>query len=287
MKTPYDWVGNKYKYLNDINKIIYQKQYNRIIDMFMGSGNILFNIDCNSYIYMGNDKIKLLPMIYDTLRNEEKYTHAELENKLAQWNKFTSKDDYYNFRAYWNDKYKNNKFDREFCLETVLLTKMCSNSMVRFNSKGEFNQGFRGLGKKTNGFFMDKMKNIVINNLNELIQELSNRNYEFLNIDAKEIQYNKNDLLILDPPYILRQDMYSMDFSKEHDDYFIDVINNNECDFIYFNYLSRDGITHERLEDIIKNNNYKVIELAEKTKSGQKANNIKNIKEILITNIGV
>lgn len=285
MKSPFNWVGNKYKYMEIINTLVKNKKYNDVVDCFMGSGNILFNLECNANRFIGNDKVKLLPNIYDRIRIKDDFNMNQIEIILNQWNRFSSKEDYYNFREYWNNKYKNNRFNDSFIYETALLLKMCSNSMVRFNSKGEFNQGFRGLGKKTE-FFTDTMKKIIIDGLNDLHIELNKNNYEFTIEDILNIYPDENDLLILDPPYILRDDMYSMDFSKKHNDYLINLLDGNKCDFIYFNYLERDGVIYNELNDIINKNNYYVIELSNKTGSGQNRKGIKDIKEVLVTNIG-
>lgn len=285
MKSPFNWVGNKYKYMEIINTLVKNKKYNDVVDCFMGSGNILFNLECNANRFIGNDKVKLLPNIYDRIRVIDDFNMNQIEIILNQWNRFSSKEDYYNFREYWNNKYKNNRFNDSFIYETALLLKMCSNSMVRFNSKGEFNQGFRGLGKKTE-FFTDTMKKIIIDGLSDLNVELNKNNYEFTIEDILNIYPDENDLLILDPPYILRDDMYSMDFSKKHNDYLINLLDGNKCDFIYFNYLERDGVIYNELNDIINKNNYYVIELSNKTGSGQNRKGIKDIKEVLVTNIG-
>ncbi|MEE0615972.1 MAG: DNA adenine methylase, partial [Intestinibacter bartlettii] len=159
MKSPFNWVGNKYKYIGTINDLVRDKKYNDVVDCFMGSGNILLNLECTANRFIGNDKNRLLPYIYERIRVIDNFNIHQIEITLNQWNRFSSKEDYYNFREYWNKKYKNNRFDDAFIYETALLLKMCSNSMVRFNSKGEFNQGFRGLGKKTE-FFTDTMKKI-------------------------------------------------------------------------------------------------------------------------------
>ena len=285
MKSPFNWVGNKYKYMEIINTLVKNKKYNDVVDCFMGSGNILFNLECNANRFIGNDKVKLLPNIYDRIRIKDDFTMKQIQIILNHWNRFSSKEDYYNLREYWNNKYKNNRFNDSFIYETALLLKMCSNSMVRFNSKEEFNQGFRGLGKKTE-FFTDTMKKIIIDGLNDLHIELNKNNYEFTIEDILNIYPDENDLLILDPPYILRDDMYSMDFSKKHNDYLINLLDENKCDFIYFNYLERDGVIYNELNDIINKNNYYVIELSNKTGSGQNRKGIKDIKEVLVTNIG-
>lgn len=287
MKSPFNWVGNKYTYIETINEIVKNKQYDKVIDMFMGTGNILVNIDVKANQFLGNDKNRLLPNVYKmVLKSITEFTLQELNQIIAKWNNFSQKEDYYIFRDSWNIKYKSNQFDKDFVYETALLLKMCSNSMVRFNKQDEFNQGFRGLGKLTE-FFQDSMKRLIIDGLNNLKEDLNKRNYSFVSQDAINIKFNKDDLLIIDPPYILRQDMYSQDFTINHDNYLLDIIQNNKADFIYFNYIKRDGETHNKLNDILKlNDKLKVIELSNRTKSGQGSTGVKQVSEVLITNIG-
>lgn len=286
MKTPFNWVGNKYNYMNNINNIVTNKKYNKVIDMFMGSGNIILNIKCEANIFVGNDKQRLLPILYKSIKNEsDMFNISELNSIILKWGNFSNKQHYYDFRDYWNVKYKKNQFDREFVYETALLLKMCSNSMVRFNKQGEFNQGFRGLGNKKE-FFTDSMKVLIVDGLNNLNQCLINKEYRFYNMDAMDMEYESNDLIILDPPYILRQDMYSQDFTTDHDEYLLEILNNNKVDFIYFNYIERDEFAHTRLYDILNHNPHlRVVELSNKTKTGQGATSVKQVREVLITNI--
>lgn len=287
MKSPFNWIGNKYTYIDIINEVVKGNKYNRAIDMFMGTGNILININIEANQFIGNDKNRLLPNVYKTIfESNREFTLQELNQIIVKWNNFSQKEDYYTFRDYWNIKYKANQFDRDFVYETALLLKMCSNSMVRFNRQDEFNQGFRGLGKLTE-FFQESMKALIVDGLNNLKKDLNKRNYNFISQDAININFNKSDLLIIDPPYILRQDMYSQDFTVNHDNYLLDIIQNNKADFIYFNYIKRDGEIHNRLNKILESNNkLKVIELSNKTKSGQGSKEVKQVSEVLITNIG-
>lgn len=286
IKSPINWVGNKYKYLDIINELIQDKEYNSVIDLFMGSGNVILNLDCKAKLFVGNDKQKLVPKIYTEL---PKYTYSfdDLKPILNKFNNFSHKDDYYTFRDYWNEKFLNDKFDKDFIIETVLLTKMCSNSMVRFNpKKGYFNQGFRGLGKKKE-FFTESMKELVIKGLNDLKEKLSNDKYSFINIDFKDYNDRGNDnLLILDPPYVLRADMYNTDFTKELDDKLLSLIATTESDFVYFNYLVRDGEEHTKLKKIIDEKGFRVIDINDKTLAGQgRGKNTREVREIIVTNI--
>lgn len=189
-------------------------------------------------------------------------------------------------------KYLSNKFDREFIIETILLLKMCSNSMVRFNPKeGYFNQGFRGLGKKKE-FFTDKMKSMCIEEINNLSKVLNNCKWEFFNKDFLEYKDVKHsdlkNLLIIDPPYMLRHDMYDTDWTIEHDKKLFELLKNTKNDFIYFNYLERDGEVNQIMLDFINENKLKYIEINNKTLSGQgRSKNIRNVKEVIITNVQV
>lgn len=285
-KTPFNWVGNKYKFLPEINKIL-NKKYDYVYDIFMGSGNLVLNLNVEAKFKIGNDKIKLLPNIFTALR-EKGYVYEleDVENILNRFNRFSNKDDYYIFRDYWNEKYKKNIFDKEFILETVLLLKMCSNSMVRFNNSGLFNQGFRGLGTKKE-FFTENMKTLCVNELNKLSVKLKNSNFTFLNLDFKDMKLNEgSNLLILDPPYSLWSDMYTVDWKKEHDEKLFEFMRNSNNDFIYFNYLERDGVVNEELLEFINENNLTVIEINNKTSSGQgRIGEVRSVKEVLITNV--
>ena len=274
-KTPFNWVGNKFKYIDVINNLVRNKNYNSVIDMFMGSGNILLNINTNANKMIGNDKIKLLPCIYTEIeKNKHMYTLEDVDIILNRFNRFSKKEDYYIFRDYWNEKYLNDKMDEDFIIETVLLLKMCSNSMVRFNQKeGYFNQGFRGLGKKDE-FFTESMKRLCVDSVNSLTEILNKKEFDFTSEDFLNFKdSDDNNLIILDPPYILRSDMYTVDWNKKND-------------FIYFNYLERDGIVNQELVDIIKKRGLTAIEINNKTNAGQgRSKNTIDVKEVLITNI--
>ena len=101
------------------------------------------------------------------------------------------------------------------------------------------------------------------------------------------LEVGKNDLIILDPPYILRNDMYSMDYTKQHDDFLLKLLDSNSCDFLYFNYLERDGVVFDELQELIDKHNFNVIELASSTCTGQNRTGSKEVKEVLITNMEV
>lgn len=288
-KSPCNWVGNKYKHLDKINEIVDGRDYRYVIEPFMGSGNILLNINTPATKYIGGDNIPLVPKLYSYMQeNRHEYTQKEFEDILKAWHYFSDKEDYYVFRNYWNAKYTNNVYDKNFVYETVALLKMCSNSMVRFNRKGEFNQGFRGLAKGKSAFFSERMKYIIIKQLNLLSIALNQRNYIFKTRDFKDTLKlaSPKDLLILDPPYIMRTDMYDTNFTEEDDESLLYFLSNTKSNFIYFNYVESDKILNEKIDFlIIHSNAYKITEINNKTKAGQGRKGTKEVKEVIITNI--
>jgi site-specific DNA-adenine methylase len=59
------------------------------------------------------------------------------------------------------------------------------------------------------GFFSYTMIEAMVNQLNQLKDRIIKRNIKFINKDFKELDLlSENNLLILDPPYILRKDLY-------------------------------------------------------------------------------
>lgn len=284
MRSPFNWVGNKFKHMEKVNAIIKGKDYNAVYDVFMGSGNILVNLDCKADSFVGNDLTPLLPNIYKEIKGQ--FTLEELELIIKKWNNFSDKKDYYSFRDYWNVKYLGNNYDREFIYETILLLKMCSNSMVRFNRKeGYFNQGFRGLAKGKQEFFTDTAKNNIVKALNNFSSHLSTKSLEFKTKDFKEVLSlaGKDDLIILDPPYLLSTSMYGADFTEKQDNYIYEFLEQTKADFILFNYLENGNNVNLGLQKFIKDNNVNVKVISESDSAGQgKLKGSKSIKEVMV-----
>jgi hypothetical protein len=272
-----------------INSLVRGKSFSMVIDLMMGSGNVLFNLDVTSDLFLGNDKQKLLPKIFEILKEEAPYTQDDVEDVITCWGRFSKKENYYQFRDHWNKKYLSENFNRVFIIETILLLKMCSNSMVRFNPKeGYFNQGFRGLGDKSE-FFRDDMKKIVVENVNELISHLRTRNYRFTHDLITEYKDAPNKrLIIIDPPYILRPDMYDNDFTKETDKWILSLLKNTENKFIYFNYLQRGDQKNLSLLEFLDSYpcTLTMLEINKKTMAGQqRSKNIIDVEEVVVTNV--
>lgn len=289
MKSPFNWVGNKYKFVSLINDLIANNKYSMVVDLFLGSGNVSLNLLCQRNITIANDKQRLIPMVMERISLEESFKKEEIQSILNSNKRFSSNEDYYLFRDYWNQKYLKGEFDRAFVLETALLLKMCSNSMVRFNNDGVFNQGFRGLGKD-NEFFKESMIESVLSQMNDLISFFKENKFKFTKKDFKEYKDEESSdrLLILDPPYDLGDaGMYDKNFTKEDSNFLLSLLRKTKNHFFYFNYLEHGDLVHEPLKNLIDEMKFKVIEIGDNNVSaGQgKINDRKWVKEIMVTNV--
>lgn len=282
MKSPFNWVGNKIKYIDKINELIRDKEYDIIYDCFMGSGNIIFNINNDSTL-IGMDEIPLLVNIYQFL-SLKKYKRSSIlkhfRGEVELYNNFTTKEDYYTFRCLWNKDYKAHNINLNFVVRTLILTKLCSNSMVRFNSKGEFNQGFRG----SKAWFNENNINKLTSELKSLNDFLYYKEIKFINTNSLTFKYEKgNNLLICDPPYVFKKSMYNNNYEGEAS--IIDILSKHKGDFILFNTLERNNESYEEILKWVESHKYRVIVLRDQIIfTGQKSKGCYNL-EVMITNI--
>jgi site-specific DNA-adenine methylase len=275
----FNWVGNKIKYIEQIKSLT--KDFKIVADGMMGSGNVLVEL-AKTHEIIGNDIIKLMPVLYKHY-NEFHISKWIFYDIVNYW-KFSKKEHYYKFRDSWNDRYLRDDYNRTFLIETFLLLKMCSNSMVRFNSKGEFNQGFRGC----NGPFFDDSKfEQWTKELNDIRNVLIKAKTTFSSVDILSFLSQKfdikNTVFIFDPPYMLATGMYSRNFSKATEVRILRQIILNKLNFVYFNFLERENKTNEQIQNFAKR--YKTVILNIKSSTGQNRKKTSEVKEIMITNI--
>jgi len=280
-----NWLGNKLKYLNYLEH--YSRNFETIIDPMMGSGNILVEL-IKEHKIIGNDIIKLMPNIYSNYSNFC-FKEKDFKRIISRW-KFDKKKHYYDFRDYWNGKYLRDDYNKDFLIETFLLVKMCSNSVVRFNLKGEFNSGFRGLSG--NPFFEKKKINEWEEYLEKIKENLLKNDSTFFVCDVlKFLNFLKfdinNSFFIFDPPYTLQEGCYSPKlYNRATESRIFDFILRENVNFVYFNFLSREEDEHENLKRFVDDGRFNVINLKEKSATGQNRKGTAKINEVLITNLG-
>ena len=218
-RSPLFYVGDKYKLMPEIKK--YMPSYiNKYIEPFVGGGSSFLNVKANHYLV--NDIDTGIISIHEMLKSysEKKDVFFEKIFKLinhyglsCSYNghlvpdelKVKYKKTYYakyNKEAYIKLRNDYNK-DQSDTMKLYLLLIYGFNHMTRFNSKGDFNLPVGNVDFNSN----------VYNSLNYYFDYLKKIEIEYSNCDYKDflnsINIEKNDYVLLDPPYLISQSEYN------------------------------------------------------------------------------
>lgn len=122
-------------------------------------------------------------------------TYEEMWNELNADDNGQRKKDYYNLvRKRFNEE----KNPADF----MFLNRTCTNGLIRYNSRGEFNSSFHFSRK---GILPETVRKIVT----EWSELINQHHVEFLLKDYLEVVTAPGDVLYCDPPYAATKGMYS------------------------------------------------------------------------------
>lgn len=224
LPSPFNYTGSKYKLMPVLYKHI-PKDTEELYDLFCGGGS--FFINCHDFNKIhANDIIVPLIEFYKFLQENEWLVVYDEIMKRKITNR--SQDGYLLLRQRFNSD-KNP-------VDLFLLCCSCTNNMMRFNKRFEFNQtwGKRAFNKNTENKLYEYHKRIY-----------KNKKMTFLNKNFCDITVeNKKSLVYLDPPYMITCAGYNCYWSNELEcklyDY-IDVLNNNGIKFLMSNVMVHKG----------------------------------------------
>lgn len=246
-----NYLGNKYKLLPQILNI-FPKDINNFYDVFCGGLDVSLNVGANKIF--ANDKHEDLIWLYEEIR---KYNSNTLGEELLQLDKTyfpMNEVDGKAIRSYDNPKTKE-KFKELFE----------SKKKVYYKLREEFNNGnhdfkillllilnsvglveYRVVNKYvTYTCGKARVNENVILTLNELsnkINYISFTSNDFRYI--KDIEFNKNDFVYLDPPYLGTTQYKVRWYEKDEEDLYniLDYLNASGVKFALSNFA--DGINH-------------------------------------------
>lgn len=213
------WSGSKRSQANIIKSYI-DFSFNTYIEPFIGGGSVLYQISppngicgdiCKPLIDLWNE-IKKNPL---SLSNEYKIRWEMLQKQGYEV--------YYKIRDRFNKE--NNPMDLLF------LSRTCVNGLIRFNSKGEFNNS---LHHTRPGINPEKLKDIIL----EWSERIKGCTFDCYDYRETLENAKKGDLVYLDPPYFHTKGRY---YGKIEFDEFVNQLyelNKKNVKFI----LSFDGI---------------------------------------------
>lgn len=269
INTPFNYTGSKYKILNQILPLFdYSKDY--FIDLFCGGGSVYTNVSDKYKKILINDIILELILIHKNLIETPDDFVRNVKQIMVK-----SKDDQEYFHKLRIDFNQNKSPEK---LWALMLS--CTNNMMRFNKKFEFNQTF---GKRTWNDSTEKKVKEFVNYMQSYKDKI---NYESKNF--YEIFPKKSCMIYLDPPYTNTEAGYnsywSVDLENKLFEYIIELHNSGHS----FMLSGVKGKHKDDKESKIINKlidygfNYKLIDLDYEKVARKK--NSKNSQEIVIFN---
>ena len=187
IKSPINYVGNKYKLLNQIIPL-FPDDINTFVDVFGGSGTVLINTKAKNYIY--NDINNYVSSIFKGLvSNETNDVIHRIDSIISEYSlSKTNKEGFDKLR----DDYNNGRNDW-----ITLYTLMCHsfNHQFRFNNNHKYNSSFG----KNRSYFSDRQREDLYAMKQKINGNVIVMSKSFIDIDYSE--FTDNDLLYFDPPY--------------------------------------------------------------------------------------
>lgn len=288
INSPLNYTGNKYKLLNQIMPYL-NKQSNKFVDVFAGSGLVGLNSDCKEVILNDNNAITIQLLNYfknstfediikdmdniikkygftDTYRNGKKIYKEEKHEGLSKYNKEP-------FNQLKKDYNQRPSVEKLFALIIYGF-----NHYIRFNAKGIFNVP---VGKVD-------YSNSLREKTKEYTKAFQEKNIKILNCDFREKELYKDPKAIyyFDPPYLITEAPYNVQW-KEGDEKdllaMLDYLDEKKMKFALSNVLESNGKENTVLKEWCEK--YNVIYLDRKyLNANYRKKNITVAREVLITN---
>lgn len=263
VQSPFNYTGSKYPQLDELYSY-FPKDCDTIVDLFVGGGSVSINSNFSNVII--NDIITDLIDFYYQLRNKQ------LGYIIQQIQKYKVNSDDQQAFLKLRQSYNKNKN----CYKFFNLCSSCTNNMMRFNKKMEFNQTF---GKRT----------VNENTINKLMQYWHKiqkiQSFKCFNKNFYEVPIPKNSFVYLDPPYLITQAGYNHYWNVQLEiklyDYLLDL-NQQGVKFGLSNMLYHKGSQNVYLKNKLKNFNFHIID-SFKNKAKKKMS-VEQSVQVFVTN---
>lgn len=294
-RSPLFYVGDKYKLIRDI-KTHFPDRINRLIEPFVGGGSVMMNVEANGYLLNDIDSyvIALHRMLCGFIGHEDEFFHQcfAMVNQYGlslSYAGHTAPDELkrefpktyyakYNKHAYSLLKNDFNNGGKEDILRLYILLIYGFNRMLRFNGRGDFNLPVGDVDFNQN----------TRDALDDYFRLLTNKQVEWHNLDFREflgaIDYQNDDLVYLDPPYLITFSEYNKLWNEETETVLLqllDELNRQGVHFAISNVTHYKGKINETFLDwSARYNSYAI----KSNYISFNDNTIKKFNEVLVTN---
>lgn len=253
-RSPLFYVGDKYKLIREI-KTHFPMNIGRLIEPFVGGGSVFINVDADEYLlndinpsviaihqmlnrYIGriDDFYREFVDIVDRYGLSLSYRANVVPDELK---KTYPKTYYakYNKEGYNRMKKDFNAGKQSDALVLYALLIYGFNRMLRFNKKGEFNLPPGDVDFNANTYEA----------LSDYLTLLQNKKVNWSNLDFRDflqgIVYQHDDLVYLDPPYLITFSEYNKLWNTETEQALLNMLDNLDRQDIRF---AISNVTHYR-----------------------------------------
>ena len=290
VSSPLNYVGNKFKLLNEIIPIL-PNNTDKIIEPFCGSALVSLNSNCNNIIL--NDASKHTIQLLNYFKNNDYKTIEKNTQQIISQYGFTDtfNNGYKIYPTTKNEglsrynkepyiKLKNDYNTNPTVEKLFVLVLLGFNHYLRFNKNGFYNVpvgkvDFSATARqKTEAYIkLFKEKNIDIYNLNFDNPEL------YQNITSKTLVY-------LAPPYLITNAPYNSVWDEKLEKEllsFMDELNSKNIAFALSNVTDNNGLENILLKEWMTKYNVHILNKNYNTANYRRKNNGET-KEVLITN---
>ena len=286
IKSPLNYIGGKYKILNQIIPK-FPKKINTFVDLFGGGFNVGINVDAETVIY--NDVIEPLCELMNYFSDNE----ADEVIKKLEYNIKNNSLDKENTDAFLRlrNKYNHNIYENEDekILDFYCLILYSFNYQIRFNQNMKYNTPF---GKNRSSYNQNIKKN-----LEKFIKKINKTNVKitkdkFVDFDFSNL--GEDDFVYCDPPYLITTGSYN-DGNRGIKDWtlddekkllsILDDLNSRGVKFALSNVLVANDKKNEILTEWSKKYTVYIIENSFNNSNYRRKKKDDTI-EVLITNYG-
>ncbi|MCQ2594642.1 MAG: Dam family site-specific DNA-(adenine-N6)-methyltransferase [Treponemataceae bacterium] len=294
IRSPMFYTGDKYKLINEM-KLYFPQNINKFIEPFVGGGSVFLNIEAK--IFLENDIDANIMSLHSFLSsftdiNElEKKLFKEIsnynlscsfiENSVPQDLRNQFKKTYFaKYNKTFFDKMKKdyNNGTKKDSVILYLLLIYGFNRMLRFNKEGKYNVPVGNVDYNKN--VHDALENyITLVNKKNIVW--SNEDFSLF---LSSIEFENNDFVYLDPPYLITASEYNKLWNQEDDIKMLSLLDDftkRKIKFAMSNVVSYKGKENTRLLEWAKKYNVYPIK---SNYINYHDNSIKSFKEVLITN---
>ena len=286
IKSPLNYIGGKYKILNQIIPK-FPKKINTFVDLFGGGFNVGINVDAETVIY--NDVIEPLCELMNYFSdNEADEVIKKLEDNIK--NNGLDKENTDAFLRLRN-KYNHNIYENEDekILDFYSLILYSFNYQIRFNQNMKYNTPF---GKNRSSYNPNIKKN-----LEKFIKKINKTNVKitkdkFVDFDFSNL--GEDDFVYCDPPYLITTGSYNdgnrgiKDWTLEDEKKLLDILddlNSRNVKFALSNVLVANDKKNEILTEWSKKYTVYIIKNSFNNSNYRRKKKDDTI-EVLITNYG-